>query len=425
MKSLKKIYYQFSPFLLLIMFSGQMFSQNVGIGTENPQEKLHLYGGNLEIQNYYPYLILSDTAPTNGKAGIRFRYQTTNRASIMYDIYNSYFHLCSHYSGTRPDLIINSSGKIGMGLLNPQEKLHLYGGNLEIQNYYPYLILSDTAPTNGKAGIRFRYQTTNRASIIYDIYYNYFQFSTYSINPRPDLIIDGNGRIGMGILDPETKLHLLGGDVTVDNDDPWVILNANTANTGDAGLSFKNEGVAKGWMYYSMDNNHLKLSTEVAGTRNDLIVNSEGNIGIGTDNPMGELHVLGDTVADLYLTPNAIGNSYDAQIMLSEDNDNTYGMRIRYDGDANQLRIFGKNQTAISGPHLNINRDNGNIGIGTTSPAEKLSVAGNIHAMDDIMADGNLTSDGNLYLSSTSLSNGDIYMESPTPFLYLDASSTN
>ena len=297
----KNCHYFIYVFVLLLTLAKPLYSQNIGIGTNNPQEKLHVYDGNMVIQNSIPYLILSDTTPSNGKAGIRFRYQTTNLASITYDIYNDYIQLCSDYTGT-----------------------------------------------------------------------------------RPDLVIDGSGKIGMGILDPATNLHLSGGDFTMDDESPWVILNANTTNTGDAGMYFKNDGVVKGWMYYSMDDELIRLSAETSGTRNDLIVANDGFIGIGTDSPMGELHILGDTVADLFLTPNATGNSYDSQIMLAEDDNNTYGMRIRYDGDANQLRIFGKNSSTIYGPHMSINRDNGNIGIGLVDPSQKLHVSGGDFQIDDL-----------------------------------------
>ena len=75
----------------------------------------------------------------------------------------------------------------------------------------------------------------------------------------------------------------------------------------------------------------------------------------------------------IIISPNESGSGDDAQIILAEDNDATYGMTLNYDGGDNNLYISGKITNIIYGPHLTIERNSGDIGMGTTSPTSTFS----------------------------------------------------
>ena len=112
-------------------------------------------------------------------------------------------------------------------------------------------------------------------------------------------------------------------------------------------------------------------------------VNSTDSVGVGTSNPVSNFHVNGSpTLGQITISPNESGSGDDAQIMLAEDNEATYGMTLNYDGGDNNFYISGKSQNSVFGPHLTIERNSGDIGMGTTSPTSTLHVNGDFRLED-------------------------------------------
>ncbi len=111
-----------------------------------------------------------------------------------------------------------------------------------------------------------------------------------------------------------------------------------------------------------------------------LAVANDGRIGIGTVAPQAELHVrppTGMPLGTMLVTPGT--SDATAQIKLTENTSATLGSILRYDGAANQFQVFGLTTGGVEvGPHFVVGRDNGRIGIGTTSPLTRLHVAGDV-----------------------------------------------
>ncbi|MGY3793727.1 hypothetical protein [Aquimarina sp. 433] len=108
-------------------------------------------------------------------------------------------------------------------------------------------------------------------------------------------------------------------------------------------------------------------------------LNGAGNFGIGTSNPVEKLHVEGSLLLDAYQLGNQKGlffregfstsNKYNLSILTYDDGDNSPdALDINaYDG------IYFNTGSNSRNPRMTI-KGNGNVGIGTTNPEEKLQI---------------------------------------------------
>ncbi|MBK9037890.1 MAG: tail fiber domain-containing protein [Bdellovibrionales bacterium] len=127
-----------------------------------------------------------------------------------------------------------------------------------------------------------------------------------------------------------------------------------------------------------------------ASRSNALMILKNGNVGIGSSSPYSNLHIShpGGTgltnPAEFRLLNSTIQGS--SQIILGEtDSVGEYdGMKIRYhstsDGLYNALQVLGHYTGGDTSVHLSIDRNNGYVGIGTSTPSEVLEVNGNVKA---------------------------------------------
>lgn len=119
---------------------------------------------------------------------------------------------------------------------------------------------------------------------------------------------------------------------------------------------------------------HLVLSSRHNAARDILfrtndtdraVIQGGGNVGIGTTSPAAKLHVNGDLRVG--------GDGSDAIVHLVESTD---GWNIRHKASDNSFRA----SNVLGGTdHFNITQT-GEVGIGTTSPSEKLHVNGNVQS---------------------------------------------
>src|SRR5688572_18654740 len=141
-------------------------------------------------------------------------------------------------------------------------------------------------------------------------------------------------------------------------------------------IDLKNNGTEKAFMQLSGDDLRVgtyssnaagKFIARVGGT-NRLTVTGEGRIGVNTDNPVADFHIVsaGSGADGLRLeatTPTVeffTGSTQKGSIQMVGEN-----MNIRAFGD--QVRI---------GNELNVDEGTNRVGIGTTAPEQKLHVAG-------------------------------------------------
>ncbi|HRG90356.1 MAG TPA: hypothetical protein PLW44_15135, partial [Chitinophagales bacterium] len=140
------------------------------------------------------------------------------------------------------------------------------------------------------------------------------------------------------------------------------------------------------------DNISLRLRTN---NTQRMVIDSTGNVGIGTGVPGKLVHVAAGTllasgttssIGGIELIPRAVNTNGGGRIYFREDNDELFGFSVGFNGGnaGNEILNWPANTFAIS-THTNnstgqiafsINRVTGNIGIGTGVATTKFHIAG-------------------------------------------------
>lgn len=139
------------------------------------------------------------------------------------------------------------------------------------------------------------------------------------------------------------------------------INNPNTGD-GDAILNFQNNGTDV-WTFGfdDSDADKLKIANGSNLTTNPhFTMETDGDVGLGITAPMANFHVVGDpTLGTIMVAPSETTSGDNSRVFFAEDHDGTYGMFFEYDGASNLLNLSGYSTGSVLGPHLSVNRDNG------------------------------------------------------------------
>ena len=109
-------------------------------------------------------------------------------------------------------------------------------------------------------------------------------------NATERMRITNAGNVGIGTASPETPLHVLTN--TTDNASTMLIQNGST---GDASIKFNISGDTYSIGIDNSDSDKFKLSYGAVGTNDRIVVDTSGNVGIGTTSPSAKLEVASDT----------------------------------------------------------------------------------------------------------------------------------
>ena len=172
----------------------------------------------------------------------------------------------------------------------------------------------------------------------------------------------GNGACGLSWYNNET-------DARSDSTRKAYIY-AGTAGTTDTNLYLSGSGIV-----------HISSGS---GKDIELAPGNGGNVGIGTSSPSEKLHVAGGSIYSAPTSDHAIKIYKNGFVGITWYNTsgNTSTNRAGYiqcyttDDSTTYPGMYLKAERG----HINLSAPNGNVGIGTTSPSEKLDVNGNIKA---------------------------------------------
>lgn len=184
-----------------------------------------------------------------------------------------------------------------------------------------------------------------------------------------DITIDGTGQVGVGTTTPEARLQII--NVPQNSDGNTLILGHE--NETNLRLGYNSE--------YSWIQAHGGKPLFINELGNDLILNKTGgNVGIATTNPASKLHIEGGQ------EPRSVQTLFPASYTEGTP---VSGLRLTWYNDSWDIRAHRSNSTPIEAFSIARNGAEyfrisgaGDVGIGTNSPAEKLSVNGKIRAKE-------------------------------------------
>ena len=421
-------------------------SGNVGIGTATPAQKLHVVGnsyfnGNVGVGTTNPVDKLTiNTAVDNsaiGSANISFVYGSgasfvnsiTNIFSSGTTIHSMNFNTVSSGVAKTPLSLLGNgnaifnAGNVGIGTTNPLKRLTISADS----DGDGLIIKRNSAGAGTYADLGFTMTTTDIAPTTYLRAYRRTSYSDndllFHVGTSDAMYIKSNGNVGIGTTAPGAKLEVEGTDgigilIKSALNDATFALDSGTGVGDFPGIDFYKGGVLKNRIYTNQQTSEdLYISTTNGG--GNLIIPS-GSVGIGSTTPNIKLSVSNGSTGNVIDVGGAnIGGL--ASTPTNPDQAVPLGyLQNNYNATSTSLW-----SGSLAGNISNAN--SGNVGIGTSSPTEKLEVNGKIKFGNNTISGETVTFDGsysgvgmrlqntNGYITLTPLNSGwaHIYTDRP------------
>lgn len=263
--------------------------------------------------------------------------------------------------------ICYNSGQVGVGTNDPQELIEIYGNNapggLRVSwgDAYPGLYGDFRHEMGG--GLQINAQTGSGTGGWADIH--------FQTNGTTKMFLESAGNVGIGTTTPSNLLELA-------SSAPKLYFNRESATSNLSGLYWRsaNDSYEGAFVRNNADGS-FELYSDISGSDPRLLITNEGYVGIGTTDPNEVLHV-NDCIR--------VGDDPSYSTVYGE---------LIHEGGGTGFRI---NANAGGGGwgdlHLQTNGNTrmfiesaGNVGIGTTSPACRLDVQGNVIIRDQSTGD--------------------------------------
>ena len=372
---------------------------NVGIGTSSPQQKLTVSATDT-TQGFSTGAFRFNAASNYGASkNILFHRQDANQVVVNEDGADLDFRV----EGSSDDNLFKVDAglnNVGIGTSGPSYKLDVNG----VIRGEQYLRLRDTSGTN-----RFSVRSETTYSTIDNgtLALNYIANTHAFLRSSTEIMrIHSNNNVGIGTTSPSSKLEV-NGEIDANGGDGYRIETKPFANWGSDLLTlgdWDGEGYA----------------TRIMGSNSSEVMRVTGsNVGIGTTAPGAKLEVNGDTkiIGSLQLYQGSTSNrylitfqSFNATFINTGTTGETifigapsaFQSNVQVQGDI--IARGGSSSTSIqtqSSLSVVTNKivdsgssyfNAGNVGIGTTSPTQKLDVAGDARV------------EGRIYSNATALS---------------------
>ena len=358
---------------------------DVGIGTSGPSSKLHIYKTTNAFLN--GLTIENPDAGSSASAGM---YLNCNGKTLDMRIYNA---LSGNFG------YINSSGTLYTGLY--------HDGGLVLSAKSGKVGIGTTAPSGAKLDVR-----TNSASLI---------DAGATVNIEEDTAWTQGLALYINNADVYNADYAAA-CIGVANSGSNIIITAGAkvVNNPASSNGYKTLNSTAPSVYRQMNGAHVfygdtgKTANTLYTPTERMRIDDDGNVGIGVAAPGAKLHVTGAPGNSTYLSYlfNSATHSqaHGLNVQIASSGAASYGLRVNTGGDTNALAVMG----------------DGNVGMGTGTPAGQLHVYDNFagernHYIDNHNASGivqlNLRAGtGNEYLSLSRSTTSAAIMVATDPF---------
>jgi hypothetical protein len=304
-----------------------------------------------------------------------FNLMSSNKSSILFGTFNG-------VSSSTLSIFNTTAGVSNVGIILGNMTTAA-GSNMDIQFYSyagdPHAIIRGVYNGGTKVGA-LSFLTANGST------------------PVEALRITQAGNVGIGTATPGSNLTISGTDVsdsaqpganvlrgnlTVQSSDAWAInkggsiafsgtITGTTQQQVFGGIAGRKENITDG-----NARGYLGLYVSGTGTYEKMRIDSNGNVGVGITNPLSKLQVIGNiTVGSGNLGTTGIGlNVADGYNTVGFGAPGVWFMGIHGSTDNQSINITDANSSWPGTSRVTFLRS-GNVGVGTTTPASKVTVTG-------------------------------------------------
>ena len=268
-------------------------------------------------------------------------------------------------SFTQP-MTLTAAGKLGIGVTSPS-------GLLDVRGTAPYMYVVDSAGDNQAAFVA---EATNTVVNIGSTYLGTAAVPLALVTGGTERArIDANGNFGIGTTNPLYHVMILrraGSTITA----PLLNLQCNSnVLDGDSFILYGTQTANWAAGVDQADSNKFRIepSTTLGGTTG-LTIDTSGNLGIGTTSPTAKVHIEGADGSSFLRIQRASTNIF-GTINQSSDT-GALGLAFNAnDGNASTPGFVWRTGTDGSTFTERMRLTSTGLGIGTTNPVDKLSVA--------------------------------------------------
>ena len=255
------------------------------------------------------------------------------------------------YTGGSERMRIDTSGNMGVGATTINSKIS-FGTSAGFNGLYLY------DDGSGASGLGVTSNVLNIYSGGTSIAFGTAQTSgSTSLTSEAMRIVSGN--VGIGTASPSYLLHLR------QNGNTQVWVSATNAGSNSAGITFENSGQRNWQVWADRTNDALQFGNNSRATVN-MVINSSGNVGIGTSSPGYILDVVGNPFRLAATTTSGY-----SLIQYGRSATATNNWHVGSEGDGSFRWYNGNVGAGLEKMRID---SSGNVGIGTASPGTQLNV---------------------------------------------------